>query len=708
MKYIVVLCISLGAVLLYLLSSASANTAAFSQHYTLLLVLNGLLAVGLLGLIAYQLWTLRRKLKAQVFGSKLTLRMLWMFALMAVLPGVVVYGVSVRFQTKAIESWFDVRVDSALEGGLSLGRSALDNLLVELSKKGGSMALALTDYPTSAHLTMLNSLREQMGVQEAALMTSRGSVIVFSSSERSGFMPDIPPAAVLRQVRSQSSYSAIELLPEKGLYLRVVVPVNVSSLSEDMRVLQLLQPVPKRLAQDAEAVQSAYRDYQELSLSRQGLKKIFTLTLTLALLLALLSAIALAFVLSQRLSAPLEILAEGTRAIAKGDFSQRHPVRSRDELGALMQSFNSMTHQLAEARQTAEYNQEQLKAAKAYLESILAHLSSGVLAFDERYYLRTANLSAEQILGTELAALRGLKLFDWGTRDKTLQPFAQALSEQFQRSGVREWQQQIDYAGKSGSQVLLVRGTCLPPGIDNGYVAVFDDVTELLQAQRDAAWGEVARRLAHEIKNPLTPIQLSAERLEHKLAAKLEEGDADILKRATRTIVNQVTALKSMVNAFSEYARAPQLHLQTVDLNRLVREVLALYESHGTAIRLNLAPQLPGVRGDMTLLRQVLHNLLQNAQDVLSETAQPEIEVETKEEGAWVRLSIRDNGSGFPEELMSRLFEPYVTTKQKGTGLGLAIVKKIVEEHNGMIRIENTQPQGACVSVLLPREEADQ
>ena len=703
MKYVVFLAVALGTVLLFLLSRASSNTAAFSQNFTLLLVLNLGVALALMGLVGYQLWVLWKKLKQRVFGTKLTLRLLWMFALMALLPGALVYGVSVQFLNKSIESWFDVRVDNALESGLSLGQSALDNLLQDLVKKGEVMSLALADNPVSEHLTQLNRLREQVGVQEATLFSSRGKVLAVSSSENASFLPDMPSASVMRQVRQQQPFSVIEPIAGKGLYLRVVVPVNVLTLSEDMRILQLLQPVPKRLASDAEAVQAVYRDYQELSFSRLGLKRIYGMTLTLTLLLALLSAIALAFVLSQKLSAPLGLLAESTRAIAKGDFTQINPVQSRDELGALTLSFNRMTRQLADASAAVEKKQQQLEAAKVYLESILAHLSSGVLTFDEKLHLRGANPRSGEILGTDLSVMRGLPLLSWGSRDIVLQPLAHVVVQQFEASDHKEWRQQIEFAGSAGKQVLLVRGTRLPGPVDNGYVVVFDDITHLLQAQRDAAWGEVARRLAHEIKNPLTPIQLSAERLEHKLTDKLNASDAEILSRSTHTIVNQVAALKSMVDAFAEYARSPQLNLARLDLNQLVREVLTLYESSGVHVDVALAPDLPVVNGDAALLRQVMHNLMRNAEDALVDLPQAEIRVRTERvDGSSVRWSIEDNGKGFPEALMGRLFEPYVTTKPKGTGLGLAIVKKIVDEHQGRILVQNIEPHGARVCIQLP------
>ncbi len=705
LQYVIILCISLGGVLLYLLSKASANSTAFTENYTLLLALNIVLAICLAGLIGYQLWILRRKLKARMFGSRLTLRLVMLFALMAVLPGMLVYGVSVQFLTKSIESWFDVRVDNALEGGLNLGRSALDNLLRDLTKKGENMALTLSDQPVSAHLTSLNTLREQNGVQETALYNARGTLIAFSGNEAASLLTERPSSGILRQVRQQQPFAAIESISGKGLYLRVIVPVNVLTLSEDVRILQLMQPVPAQLAHDAGIVQEIYRDYQELILSRQGLKRIYGMTLTLTLMLSLLSAIALAFLLSARLSAPLGILAKGTRAVASGDFSEMPEMHSRDELGILMQSFNSMTRQLADARAVVEFNQQQLETAKVYLESILAHLSSGVLAFDDKFALRTVNPAAALILGVDFPSFRRRGLVDGEEQEPGVSSFAAEIAHRFDENGDREWQSQIEFTGRSGKQVLLVRGTRLPVAVGSGAIVVFDDITRLLQAQRDAAWGEVARRLAHEIKNPLTPIQLSAERLEHKLAEKLDNADADMLRRATSTIVNQVAALKNMVDAFSEYARTPKLNLQRLKLNELVQEVLALYENSACRIDAQLAPELPEIEGDMTLLRQVIHNLLRNAQDAVAEVAQPEIILQTGSENGAVRLVIRDNGGGFPEHLMPRLFEPYVTTKPKGTGLGLAIVKKIVEEHNGEMQIENLA-HGASIAVLFPPSEA--
>jgi nitrogen fixation/metabolism regulation signal transduction histidine kinase len=707
MRYLMVGCVVLGVVAVFLLASVSANTELFSDYYPLMLALNLGVAGLIAGMVTWQLLRLRRRLREGVFGAKLTLRLVTLFGLMAVLPGALIYGVSVQFVSQSIESWFEVRLDSALESGLNLGRSSLDSRLKDLSAKAEAMALSLSARPASEQIAALHALREQAAVEEAALFTARGRLITFSGTEKSSMAPEGPNATALRQVRLQKSYGVIESLPERGLYLRVLAPVDVVSLTEDARVLQLLQSVPKQLAQDAEVVQAGYREYQELQLARRGLKRLYGITLTLALLLAVLSSLGLAVLLSNRLSAPLSALVEGTRAVAQGDFSRRAAVASRDELGQLTQSFNSMTLQLAEAQSRVERNQAQLAHAKAYLESVLANLSAGVLTFDTELRLRSANPSAGQILGFDCAALVGTAVQEWPARAASSAGLAQALADAFAGAGAdTAWQRQVERELRDGTQVLLLRATRFGEAGDGGLIVVFDDVTHLLQAQRDAAWAEVARRLAHEIKNPLTPIQLSAERMQLKLAPRLQPGDAEILERSTQTIVSQVAALKRMVDAFSQYARNPEPALRPLDLNALVREVLTLYESLGSSLALNLAPALPAVEGDSTQIRQVIHNLLQNAQDALAGVEAPRIEILTAQRGGRVELAVTDNGSGFPENLMKRAFEPYVTTKPRGTGLGLSIVRKIVEEHHGEVTIANVVPRGARVSILLPAARA--
>ncbi|MEW6589676.1 MAG: ATP-binding protein [Pseudomonadota bacterium] len=701
MRRLIAAALVLGIALLSLLFLASSESSPFSDTLPTLFAVGSVLGVALLVLLGWRLWWLQKRIRRGVFGAKLTLKLMAMFGIVALLPGLVVYGASVFFLNRSIETWFDVRVDNALTAGVNLSQAALDDLLRELDKKAQRMALSLSDEGLGSLITSLSTLREQSAVQELTLFDERGGVIAHVGGERGTLLPVLPERGVLWQVLQQQPYSRIEEVAERGLIMRVIVPVYTSALTSETRVLQLVQPVPSSLARDAEAVQLAYQDYQQIAVSRLGLKRIYGVALTLTLLLALLMTLAIADLLSERLGAPLRTLARGTRAVAKGDFSQMPSLKSRDELGVLIQSFNRMTRQLSEAREQAAQNHQETEQAKAFLERVLANLSSGVMVLDEALRVRTANAAAAQILGAAPGSLDGEPLEALGAPDAALHAFGAKAAAQF-AAHPGEWQEQIDYAGPGGGQSLLLRGTRLPAGVERGYVLVFDDVTMLINAERNAAWSEVARRLAHEIKNPLTPIQLSAERLARKLSKRLEPADADFLARATETIVNQVGAMKNMVDAFAGYARMPRAKLEALDLNALVGEVLTLYDAGAIGLALELEPALPKIAGDSTLLRQVIHNLLQNAQDALAGHPAPRVEVSTRIKNHAVCLTVRDNGAGFPEHLMTRLFEPYATTKAKGTGLGLAIVKKIVEEHHGRIEVENLKAGGAEIRIGLP------
>lgn len=700
MKSLIILGGVLGAVLLYLLSSSGANTEVFSLNYYALLWLTGLLTLGLLALAGYQFWRLRTKLKNKVFGAKLTLRLVLFFTLIAVLPGMLIYAVSVQFLDKSIESWFDVRVEKALEGGLNLGRSGLDNSLQELTKKTRLAATLLAEKEPAQYQRTLNQLVDAKTLQQASLFDFRGEFIASSASD-SERLPEMPDGELLRIMFEKGEYAVIDTLPQ-GLMLRALMVVNSNTVVDGKSILQFTQPVPKQIEEDAETVRAVYRDYQELTLSRLGLKRLYAITLTLSLLVVLLTAVSAAFFLSTRLGSSLEALAEGTREVAQGNFSGQYPVQSSDELGALTGLFNQMTRQLADAKTASELQQRQVGRAKGYLESVLTHLSSGVLGLDDELKLRSVNTSAVQILAAPLNTMQRMSLAEIADKYTLLNSFCSTISEAFARANNGEWQRQIERLSKNGNQILLMRGTRLPQGSGAGCVVVFDDISHLLQAERQAAWGEVARRLAHEIKNPLTPIQLSAERLQYKLSNKLGAADAQLLLRATETIVHQVAAMKNMVNDFANYARGPALTLTHLEMHKLIMEVLGLYEANVIPITLRLDASKSDVSGDATRLRQVIHNLLQNAQDALQGMAQPHITVATAVVGKELHLSVADNGAGFSEAVLSRPFEPYITTKPKGTGLGLAIVKKIIEEHGGQISIENSGIGGALVSIALP------
>jgi len=701
LRWALLIAASLSAIALFLLATASANTALFAQSYDVLLVGNGVLVAILILIVAWQLWQLWRKLKRGVFGSRLALRLVFLFAAVGVLPGVLVYAVSAQFIGRSIESWFDVRVDRALEGGLNVGRAALDSLLRDARDKAQRMAEAIADSAATSGQA-LSRAAEQAGATDAALFSPAGAVIAVAGTGALTAPPEPPPAQALRRARLQQATAEV-VQRDDALLLRVVVPVNSGDRLDPLKVLQVVEPVPRGLAQEIEKVQAGWRDYQEITFSRNAVKRLYSLTLTLTLLVALGAALGLAIVLSERFAEPLGLLAEGTRAVAQGDFTRRQPVTSRDELGVLTESFNAMTGQLDDASRRNEEARRAIETTRAYLESILSNLTAGVLAFDERYRLRTANLSSAVILQQPIADLMDVPLQEWGRHLPALASFAELCAEGFRGERDAPWQKEAQLAVAELSRTLLMRGTRLPGTPVPGYVVVFDDVSELLQAQRDAAWAEVARRLAHEIKNPLTPIQLSAERLAVKLEGRLDGADAEALKRGTATIVNQVQAMKLMVDDFAIYARTPRPgQLQRVDVKTLLLDVLALYDNLRPHTSLTLPDGPVVIQGEPTRLRQVLHNLLQNAVDAQTGAPDPGYRIALETDGGVARLTVEDRGDGFAPDVLARAFEPYVTTKTKGTGLGLAIVKKIVDEHGGRVSLENVVPRGACVTVVLP------
>lgn len=703
---------TLGTILLALLAMSSGNTSELSAWYWEILALNALLLLGLLAVIVRQAWQLRQEIKARVFGSRLTLRLVTMFALVAVLPGVLLFAISVLFLNRSIESWFNVRVETALASGLNLGRNAFETLLDDVQSKGLHLQQQLAKNSTSiANMVQtLNKMREQVGIEAISLFDKQGNLIAFIGAQNAPTLhwPNhLHRTAPAKSEQNLPIYRAIETLQDAWI-LRAIFVVQPLGW-RDHYFLQLQHTAPSQMTLDAQQIEDAHSAYQQLALTREGLKKFYRLTLSLSLLLALAAAIILGLILSRRLSAPLSDLLAGTRAVAQGDFSHKNRVHRRDELGMLGTLFNRMTRQLAEARKNSEAAQAEVEAQRLYLESILASMSSGVLAFDHEAKLRTDNPSAAKILGLEWQTLRDIPLQAWSEHAPHFQALAHVLQRHAHDANQdgHPWQEEIHYHAPQGERLLLARGIALPDS--SGFIMVFDDITELARAQRDAAWGEVAKRLAHEIRNPLTPIQLSAERLQMKLAAHLAPSEAAILERSTQTIVAQVAALKKMVDAFRDYARAPDIELKPINANVLLQEVLSLYEAP-SMLKLNLSQDDLMILGDSTLLRQVFHNLLKNAQEAVIEAENPQILVETEkitsrqneQQPPICHIRFIDNGKGFPADILPRAFEPYITNKQKGTGLGLAVVKKIIEEHQGAINITNRPEGGAQIVLSLP------
>jgi nitrogen fixation/metabolism regulation signal transduction histidine kinase len=730
-------------VLLFLLAVASGDTQLFDSYYSWVLGANIVVGVGLLAVVLFLLARLYSRYRRGRFGSRLMARMVLMFAVMGIVPGIVIYLVSVQFVSRSIESWFNVKVESALESGLNLGRAALESSLRDLRLKAAGVSEELADMSDSLIAARLPKIIERNQLQEAIVVNSSGKLVASTNTKLTRLLPELPTPSMLARAHSSEGFGVIDgmpgadkdgLMPEQ-IRLRVIVPIrsdgSLFKLRGDARYLLLVQPVPEKLSVNAEALRVAYSEYQERSLARTGLRKFFLVTLTLVLLLAIFAAMVSAFLLASDFAQPLLLLAEGTKAVAQGNLSPRPIMATPDELGTLTQSFNIMTMQLSDAREAVERNRHALEDAKAYLESVLANMSAGVIVFDEQWQLVTFNASAERILRLELKPLLGtamslipaLSAF----RDPVMRSFsrlnAQAAADHSE-GDAQHWQQQIEIPRERGSNysdstdiTLLARGSHLPVGAGRGYIIVFDDITDVISGQRSIAWAEVARRLAHEIKNPLTPIQLSAERLHMKLQPKLVGDDVALLERGTNTIVNQVVAMQQMVDNFRDYAKTPPPLLQALDLNALISEILELYSGMeiSDAIQPVLQPNLPIILGDATQMRQVVHNLLQNAQDAVADIRrsgrEPAIHVVTEafdypdaggQPRTAVRLTVSDNGPGFDPALIKRAFEPYVTSKPKGTGLGLPVVKKIIDEHGGRIEVQNRKDgPGAKVLILL-------
>ena len=706
MRYLIAIATLVGASLLFLLSKASSSSEFISgSSYTVVLILSGIFILSLIAIIANQIKKLFRNIKKDVMGSRLSMRLVISFTLMAVIPGLIVYLVSVNFLTRSIESWFNVKVESALDGGLKLGQKALDIMLTDLELKAGRMALTLSSMPTTSQYAALSDLREKTGVQDATIISDQGKIIAVSSNDAESFLPALPTLIQLKQAEN-NIYGKIEPIKNKGLYLRVLAPINGAAISNERLILQILQPVPDSLTTLAESVQDVFQDYQKLSYSRDSLKVIFSITLTLVLMLAILTAVAIGFLLSRKLSEPLALLAEGTKKIAKGNFKTMLPEKGKDELGVLVRSFNSMTRQLDQATQTSDNNQIRLESARSYLETVLAHLSSGVIVINDDMEIKSFNIAASKILQVDLSKNTNQLITSISNKNKLLNDFVTSIQEEIKAASSKkqfEIIKQFEIKYEKNNQVLSLQITPLPQNNVKNYVLMIDDITMMIQAQRDAAWSEVARRLAHEIKNPLTPIQLSAERIKHKLGSKLNKEDTDILDKAVSTIVNQVDAMKTMVNEFSEYARAPKLNLELTDINEAIKEISHLFENSGIKITTTLLKGLPKIKVDINMMRQVLINLIKNAQDAMvNNTKKPSIKINTNKYKNYLILSILDNGPGFSADILKKAFEPYVTTKSHGTGLGLAIVKKIIEEHEGTIAIENIKSGGANINIQLP------
>ena len=737
--------VGIGLVLLFLLTQATNNRELYERNYGRLFTINVVVAAMLLGVILWISLRLALRLKSGKFGSRLLVKLAAIFALVGFAPGVLIYTVSYQFVSRSIESWFDVKVEGALDAGVSLGRTTLDTLSSDLTNKTRSAAAQLAEVPDASAGLSLERIREQLSATDVALWSPSGQLLSSAGQSRFDLNPERPSAQQLRNARSQRVLTQIEGLDDTGLNavsnarIRVlaVVPTSNTGLSAESRIVQVTQALPPALVANAIAVTEANREYQERALARDGLRRMYIGTLTLSLFLAVFGAVLLAVLLGNQLARPLLLLADGVRQVAAGDLTPKAALQGKDELGGLTRSFADMTQQLADARAAVEKSMDQVSSARANLQTILDNLTAGVIVLDARGVILSSNPGATRILRRPLAAWEGRPLAEVeGMADLATNVQAQfnAFLGEREQHGIDHWQQSFELNasqpdGPPDTITLVARGAEMP---GTARLLVFDDISEIVSAQRAQAWGEVARRLAHEIKNPLTPIQLSAERLEMKLSNKVPPAEQAILTKSVKTIVDQVDAMKRLVNEFRDYARLPAAELLPVDLNALVSDVLQLYppENAVVPVSMELDERAPKILGDAEQLRQVVHNLLQNAQDATEARVDPPVKLVSEIAGdapgepvtevaraprqvvvrtQWqeaskrVRLSVLDTGTGFPEHILKRAFEPYVTTKARGTGLGLAVVKKIADEHGARVdvsnRVTNGVVQGAQVSL---------
>jgi len=696
---------------LVLMSASLQDSSRFSRLYLGLLFLNTLGLLTLIVLISINLKRLIRQMRNRTAGARLTIRMVAMFTVLSVTPVLIVYYFSLDFLIRGIDNWFDLRVEQALDDSLELSRLSLDVRMRELLKKTDRIA---SEFSTISNATVpfeIDELRVQSGAKELTLMTRQGAIIASSADDPTRLVPDKPSETILLQVQQGNSYTGLDTI-RNALHIRVVVNVPGISIQGEEKIIQALYPITERINKLAESVQTSYVKYKELSYLREQLKYSFVIILTLVLLFSMFSAVWAAFYTARRLVKPVRDLAEGTRSVAEGDYGTRLPVPGNDELGFLASSFNEMPNKIAQARDEASRSQFEAETQRSYLEAVLERLSSGVLVLDQDTRLRTSNTSAEQILGIPLKNLMNYTIHEIAHNYKSHNEFIETV-ERYLESTDRDWREQVNIPLNSGRKTLMCSGTRLPGthNMQHGSVIVIDDITALIQGQKHAAWSEMARRLAHEIKNPLTPIQLATERLRHKYANGMDRSDMETFDRLTNTIIQQVETMKDMVNSFTEFSQSSTINLQSVDLNTLVKEVLDLYINlnRNASIETRFDDNLPLIRADISRLRQVFNNLLKNAFDACHNCSDFRLEISTQfvneDREQYIEIRIKDSGSGIPKEIIDHMFDPYVTTKTKGSGLGLAIVKKIVEEHKGLVWLENNSNEpGACAVIRFPAE----
>jgi len=711
MKYLITSVAVIGLGFLILLAQSLSNTDLVSNDtFIVLLVISIAFVVCLFLLIIFQVFKLLQSVRKEITGSKLTLRLVISFGLMVLIPVSIVYLVSVNFLTKSIESWFDVRVESALEGGLNLGQKTIDILIDDIELKGKSIAYAIANKPYEKREDILIDLREKFSISSAVLYKNDGSISAISESN-----PTIKSTTIsLEDIRRvQNGYfGRIEETKNKNLLLKAFIPIFYNDKNQTIdligseEILMLSQPVPESISNMAISVESVFEEYQQLRYSRNSLKIIYTLTLTIVLMLAILTSVAISFVLSRRFTRPLSLLSEATNQIAKGNYKKIIPEVGKDELGILVKSFNSMTYQLDTATKNSKKNRKRLEEARAFLDATLTNLATSIVVIDKNINIKLYNKSAAKLLNFKLSNMVGENLKNAVKDMQKFQTIFNFIEESLgKKNKITDISKEIVLGSKEDEKTLILKLSALDESSGISYIIVLEDISTVAKAQRQIAWSEIARRLAHEIKNPLTPIQLSAERVQNKIIGKLNEADKELLNKSTNTIIKQVDALKLMVNEFAEYSRTPSVVRKSINIAELIDEISYLYSDQNIEIKKNYPKKIKEIKIDENKFRQVLINIFDNSKAAIENIKNPKIVITVKYNKDYITLIFKDNGIGIPKEIIDKIYEPYVTSKKTGTGLGLAIVNKIIEEHSGDIEIKNTKPNGVCILITLPLME---
>ena len=704
--------VGLSFIALIMLSQAAENSENFDQLANSILWVNVLCLFVLLLLLVGNLSKLYRDYRQHVPGSKLKARMVGMFVGLAIIPLLIVFYFSMQFINRGIDTWFNVEVEAGLDDALTLSRNALAMQMRDHVAATEQVAERLKTTNSSQFIYEIGSLRQEIGANELTLFGKNGRIIATNSDQTAGSAPKRVSEELLMQVRQNRPYVSLDPLSDGSYEIKTGVPLVGSRSPEIIGLIRSRFTVSQRIGRMVNSIDSSYTDYKKIVYLRAPLKRTFSLTLTVVLMISLLASIYGAFVLSRRLVSPIQNLVEGTQAVAKGDFDTQLPIPTGDEIGFLVNSFNEMTRGLSSARQQASLSQNLVEAERANLEIILANLSTGVISLEADLRIRTVNKAAGAILDVDLKDYSGELLSDVAANNTVVQELYDVVKRQLDK-GITVWHDQIIVHAIKGRRVLTCACTDLSSEAEEnvGYVVVFDDITLQLQSQRDAAWGEVARRLAHEIKNPLTPIQLSAERLRQKYLKTMTSKDGEILDRSTHIIVEQVAAMRDMVNAFSDYARAPDMEISSFDIKILIDEVIDLYKEQEARIKILFSVNsiIEDFDADPGRIRQMMHNLIRNSIEAIDVRESGFIKINVNllkiKQTEMIEILVEDNGGGFEAESLGQIFDPYVTSKPKGTGLGLAIVKKLVEEHMGSITAENTKNNGALIRILLPKNE---